>query len=174
MDKSKRVAFLTVEIPPKEGKNLMEVESFQSIPCMTDYEAEENVSEFAIAHFISHNNVTINDLNYGLFVETFRQLHHCMSWSQLLQISHENLRIEKSILLNAHMELLRRLSSICVSYSDILPLASCAIEPQPAGVCMEPIIYTGSKPPVTRHELFAWELFNILQRNSPDGNPIVD
>jgi hypothetical protein len=35
----------------------VEVETFQGISCMTDYEAQENVSEINIAQFISHKNI---------------------------------------------------------------------------------------------------------------------
>jgi hypothetical protein len=72
---------------------------------MTNYEAQENVSEMAIAHFVTKMNVTINDVNHAPFVETHRQLHHYMSLSMVLQIRHETLRIEKNRLFSAHMEL---------------------------------------------------------------------
>ncbi|CAL5074949.1 unnamed protein product [Urochloa decumbens] len=174
LSESKWVAWVTVEIPPKEGEGAVEVEAFQGIPCMTDYEAQENVSEIAIAHFISQMNINVNDVNYVSFLETYRQWHHCMSWSQVLQIKYETMRIEKSRLFNAHVELLKRLSSICVRHNDILPLASCDPLPQSASICTEQVMYTGSKPPVTRHELLARELFNILQENTPNGSLLND
>ena len=153
---------------------MVEVEGFQGIPCITEYEAQENVSEMAISHFVSKMNVTINDVNHAPFLETYRQLHHYMCWSMILQMKHETLRIEKNRLFSAHMELLKRLSSICIRYGDILPFASCASPPQPTCISMEPVIYTGSKPPKTRHELLACELFNIVQENTPNGCPITD
>ena len=154
---------------------MVEVEGFQGIPCITEYEAQENVSEMAISHFVSKMNVTINDVNHAPFLETYRQLHHYMSWSMILQMKHETLHIEKNRLFSAHMELLKRLSSICIRYGDILPLVPCASPPQPASKPMEPVIlYTGLKPPKTLHELLACELFNIVQENTANGCPITD
>lgn len=72
LDKIKSVAWLTIEVPPIKGKGGVEVESFQSIHCMIDNEAEENVSEFAIAHFISNMNVSVNDVNHASIMETYR------------------------------------------------------------------------------------------------------
>ncbi|CAL5007314.1 unnamed protein product [Urochloa decumbens] len=175
LDKTKRVAWLTVEFPPKEGTTgAVEVEAFQGIACATDYEAEENVSEIAISHFISQLNIHINDVNYPCFLEAYRQLHHSLSWSQILHIKYQMLRIEKNGLFNAHRDLLKRLSSICASYGDILPLAPCAPMTHPPSIYVEPVMYTGAKPPETRHEQLARELFNIIQENTPNGNPIID
>ena len=85
LDKSdKKVAWLTVEIPPRGGEGVVEVEGFQGIPCITEYEALENVSEMAISHILSKMNVTINDVNHVPFLETYRQLHNYMSWSMIL------------------------------------------------------------------------------------------
>lgn len=174
LDNTRRVDWLTVETPPKEGtKGLVEVESFHSVPCMTDYEAEENVSELAIGHFVSQMSICVNNINYAPLLETCRQLSYSMCWAQVIQARCETLRLERDGLLNAYMDLLNRLSSICVSYSDILPLASWR-PINASSTYIEPILYTGARPTQTRLELLAKELFNILQENTPDGNPIID
>ncbi|WVZ52017.1 hypothetical protein U9M48_003112 [Paspalum notatum var. saurae] len=49
LDGGRRVAWLTVELPCG-ARGLPEVEAFQSIPCMTDFEAWENVSELELQH----------------------------------------------------------------------------------------------------------------------------
>ena len=43
-------------------------EAFHGSPCLSDYDAEENVSEMAISHLISQKNVHVDDVNYAAFL----------------------------------------------------------------------------------------------------------
>jgi hypothetical protein len=62
---------------------------------MTDYEAEENVSELAIFHLMSCLNIWVKDISYDLLIETSRHLHYYMYWSQFLQTTYQELSAEK-------------------------------------------------------------------------------
>jgi len=126
MENSKRMAWLSVEIPSKDGTRGTVLENFRGVPCRTGYEAEENVSELAIFHLMSHLNVWVKDICYDPLIEIGRQLHYYMNWSRFLQTTYQELSAEKDALFNAHKALLERLSSICARYSNILPLASSA------------------------------------------------
>jgi len=82
VDTKKTMAWLSIEIRSEPGsKGLSEVQTFHSAPCMTEYEAQESVSEQAICYFIARLNICINDLTYPSFKETYKQLNHFMSWS---------------------------------------------------------------------------------------------
>lgn len=156
MDNNKGIAWLNIEVASKEGSKGL---SFQGVPCMTDYEAQENVSEVAICHFIAQMNILVNDLSYAAFRETFKQLHHYMSWTQLVQSRHETLRAQSDTLLSSHKSLLDRLGSICATHGDILALAPCLDD--------EKAIYTG---PYSRYERLVQKLFRIVQEYTPSGN----
>ena len=82
VDTKKTMAWLSIEIHSKPGsKGLPEVQTFHNVPCMTEYEVQESVSEQAICYFIARLNICINDLTYPSFKETYKQLNHFMSWS---------------------------------------------------------------------------------------------
>jgi len=115
---------------------------------MNDYEAEENVSELAIFHLMSHLNIWVKDISYDPLLETSRHLHYYMYWSQYLQTTYRELSAEKDALFNAHKALLERLSSICARYNDILPQASSAAA---TSVQSQPVTYTGAEAPEIRY-----------------------
>jgi hypothetical protein len=140
---------------------------------MSDYDAEENVSEIAITDFMSQRSIQVNDVNYGAFRETYTQLQRCISWSHLLQTRYNLLHIEKNGLFTAHMNLLKTISLICASSGDILPLAPLSPTMQPPNSYIEHVIYIGPNPPETRHEELSRELFNVLQEYTPMGNPMI-
>ncbi|KAL6639137.1 hypothetical protein ACP70R_022867 [Stipagrostis hirtigluma subsp. patula] len=119
-------------------------------------------------------NIHVNDVNYGAFMETYRQLHHHVSWSQMFQIRYQLLHIQKNGLFNAHKNLLKKLNLICASYGDILPLAPCAPTTHPPSMYVEPLMYTGARPPETRLEQLAQELYNIMQEHTPNGEPMLN
>lgn len=81
--------------------------------------------------------------------------------------------VEKNALFNAHMNLLKRISLICASYGDILPLAPLPPTMHAPNSYMEHVMYIGPNPREARHEELARELFNVLQENTPIGNPIL-
>ena len=62
MENSKRMAWLSVEIPSKDGTRGTVLENFRGVPCRTGYEAEENVSEL-ISNFPPH--VTFKYMGQG-------------------------------------------------------------------------------------------------------------
>lgn len=142
MEDSKRVAWLSIEIPSRNGTRGKVLENFRGAPCTTAYEAEENVSELAILHLMSLLNIWVRDISYNPLIETSRQLHYYMSWSQYLQNAYRELSAEKDALFNAHKALLERLGSICARYSDVLlqgpSAAAISVQSQPA-------MYTGAE-----------------------------
>ena len=152
------MAWLSIELPSQPGsKGLPEVQTFHSIPCMTEYKAQESVSEQAICYFIARLNICINDLTYPAFKETYRQLNHFMSWSQLVQTRYDMLRVQTDDLLKSHKKLLDRLGSICSSYGDILslatPLTSIRAEPSPG--------------PDPRYVQLVEQLFSLVLEGTP-------
>ena len=163
MENSKRMAWLSVEIPSKDGTRGTVLENFRGVPCRTGYEAEENVSELAIFHLMSRLNIWVKDISYDSLLETSRHLHYYMYWSQYLQTTYRELSAEKDALFNAHKALLERLSSICARYSNILPLASSAAV---TSVQSQSVTYTGAEAPEIRYGGLARELINILQENT--------
>jgi hypothetical protein len=103
VDSKKTMVWLTIEIRSKPGsKGLPEVQTFRSVPCMTEYEVQESVSEQAICYFIARMNICINDLTYLAFKETYKQLNHFMSWSQLVQTGYDILHVQTNNLLKSH------------------------------------------------------------------------
>lgn len=84
------------------------------------------------------------------------------------------MHVEKSALFNTHMNLLKRISLICASYGDILPLTQLPPTMHPPNSNIEHIVYIGPNPPETRHEELARELFNVLQEYTPIGSPIIN
>jgi len=74
MENSKRMAWLSVEIPSKDGTRGTVLENFRGVPCRTGYEAEENVSELAIFHLMSRLNILVKDISYDPLIETSRHL----------------------------------------------------------------------------------------------------
>ena len=163
MENSKRMVWLSVEIPSKDGTRGTVLENFRGVPCRTGYEAEENVSELAIFHLMSRFNIWVKDISYDPLLETSRHLHYYMYWSQYLQTTYRELSAEKDALFNAHKALLERLSSICARYSNILPLASSAAV---TSVQSQSVTYTGAEAPEIRYGGLARELINILQENT--------
>ena len=95
LDQSRRIAWLTIEIPAQNSTKGVTTECFHGSPCMCDYDAEENVSEVAIAHFISQKNIHVNDVNYAAFHEIYSQLRHYISWCHILHTRFQLLRMEK-------------------------------------------------------------------------------
>jgi len=163
MENSKRMAWLSVEIPSKDGTRGTVLENFRGVPCRTGYEAEENVSELAIFHLMSRLNIWVKDISYDPLLETSRHLHYYMYWSQYLQTTYRELSAEKDALFNAHKALLERLSSICARYSDILPQASSAAA---TSVQSQPVTYTGAEAPEIRYGELAHELISVLHENT--------
>jgi len=53
LDQNRRIAWLAIEIPPQNSSEGVISESFHGSPCMSDYDAEENVSEVAITYFMT-------------------------------------------------------------------------------------------------------------------------
>jgi hypothetical protein len=94
LDQSRRIAWLTIEIPPQNGTGDV-TKCFHGSPCMCVYDAEENVSEVEIAHSISLKNIHVNDVNYVAFHETYSQLRHYISWCHILHTRYQLLRMEK-------------------------------------------------------------------------------
>ena len=75
MENSKRIAWLSVEIPSKDGtRGMVGLQNFRGVPCMTDYEAEVNVSKLAIFHLMSRLNIWVKDISYDPLIETSRHL----------------------------------------------------------------------------------------------------
>jgi hypothetical protein len=132
-----------------------------SLPCMTEYEAQESVSEQAICYFIAKMNICINDLTYPAFKETYKRLNHYMSWSQLVETRYDMLRVQMDNLLKSHKDLLDRLGSICSSYGDILSLAT-----PPASIGAEP-----SPGPDLRYIQLVEQLFSLVLENTPTYIP---
>jgi len=163
MENSKRMAWLSVEIPSKDGTRGTVLENFRGVPCRTGYEAEENVSELAIFHLMSHLNIWVKDISYDPLIETGRHLHYYMNWSQFPQTTYQELSAEKDALFNAHKALLERLSSICARYSDILPQASSAAA---TSVQSQPVTYTGAEALEMRYGELAHEPISVLQENT--------
>ena len=95
MENSKRMAWLSVEIPSKDGTRGTVLENFRGVPCRTGYEAEENVSELAIFHLMSRLNIWVKDISYDPLLETSRHLHYYMYWYVLVTIPSDHIsRIE--------------------------------------------------------------------------------
>jgi hypothetical protein len=163
MEDCKRMAWLSIEVPSKNGTRGMVLENFRGAPCMTDYGAEENVCELAILHLMSRLNIWVKDISYDPLIETSRQLHYYMYWSQYLLTTYQELSAEKDALFNAHKSLLERLGSICVRYSDILPLASSAAA---TSIQSQPVTCTGAEAPELRYGGLARELTSVLQDNT--------
>jgi hypothetical protein len=68
VDSKKMMPWLNIEIRSNTGnKGLPEVQTFQSLPFMIEYEAQESISEQAICYFIARMNICINDLTYSAF-----------------------------------------------------------------------------------------------------------
>ena len=84
------------------------------------------------------------------------------------------MHVEKSGLFNTHMNLLKRISLICASYGDILPLTPLPPTIHPPNSHIEHVTYIGPNPPETRHEELARELFNVLQEYTPISSPIIN
>lgn len=169
LGETQRLAWLQVEFPPPNKTGRVIVEKFCGVPCLSDYDAEENVSEKAIYYCIIHMNIHVNDVNYVAFKETITSLVHYTDWVEVLHIRYQELFAEKTRLFDAHRDLLRQLSSICKSY-DILPLAPSAPPTEPPSLYAEPLMYTGPIPPEKPLEKFAGELLNIIQDFMPNGN----
>jgi len=162
LDNKKTLAWLSIEIRSKAGsKGLPEVQTFESVPFTSLYEAEESVAEQAICYFIGRMNICINDLTYSAFKETYKQLDHFMSWSQLVETNYDTLRIQTDNLFKSRKELLDRLGSICSSYSDILSSAT-------------PLTSIGAEPvagPDPRYIQLVEQLFSLVLENIPTYIP---
>ena len=70
--------------PHRQSTSPASANNFRGVPCMNDYEAEENVSELAIFHLMSHLNIWVKDICYDPLIEIGRHLHYYMNWSQFL------------------------------------------------------------------------------------------
>ena len=106
-------------------------------------------------------NICINDLTYSAFKETYKQLDHFMSWSQLVETKYDTLRIQTDNLFKSRKELLDRLGSICSSYSDILSSAT-------------PLTSIGAEPvagPDPRYIQLVEQLFSLVLENIPTYIP---
>jgi len=69
VEQTRRIAWLTIEFPPQNSyEGLPTTEAFHGSPCLSDYDAEENVAEMAISHLISQKNVHVDDVNYAAFL----------------------------------------------------------------------------------------------------------
>jgi hypothetical protein len=161
VDSKRTMAWLSIEIRSKPGsKGLPEVQHFQSLPCMTEYEAQESASEQAICYFIARLNICINDLTYPALKETCNQLNHFMSWSQFVQTRYDMLRVQMDNMFRSHKKLLDRLGSICSANSDILSLATS-------------LTSIGSEPlpgPDPRYIQLVEQLFTVVLENTPTYN----
>lgn len=173
LDEVRRIGWLIIEIPPQNSMGVLTVETFHGNTCMCDYEAEESVSEIAIAHFMSQLGIRVNDVNYTILNETYTQLSHYIHWCQSLYLRHELSRVEKNGLLDTHKNLLKRLSLILGRYNDIIPLTPFG----PVNVSdmfPEQLIYTGASPPETRYDQFAQELLSVLREYSAANNQAIN
>lgn len=149
----------------------MGLENFRGVPCTTVHEAEENVSELAICHLMSRFNIWVKDINYDPLIETGRNLHYYMYWSQFLQTTCQGLSAEKDALFIAHKALLVRLSSIYARYSDILPQASCVAT---TSAQSQPATNAGADAPVIRYKELARELISIAQEDTLGVNNLAN
>lgn len=174
LDQSRRIAWLTIEIPAQDRNEGVTTESFHGTPCASDYDAEENVSGVAIAHFISQKNIHVNDVNFVAFHQTYNKLRHYISWCHILNTRLQLLSMEKNQLLNAHVNLLKRLGLICATNGDILPLRPSTPTMHPPASHVGRVMYIGPDPPETRYEELGRELFNVLQEYSPVDSPIIN
>jgi hypothetical protein len=129
---------------------------------MSEYEAQENVSEQAICYFIARMNICVNDLSYPALRETYKQMSQFKSLSEIFQTRYDTLRAETNDLLKRHKNILDRLGSICSAYGDILSLAA----PLTSIIADLPAV-TGVDP---RFVQLVEQLFSLVMDNIPTYN----